>query len=98
MRTCRRVPVVCRAAWLQWFGKLLPRLIDFAPEALAGVRSGAIVPGCAGMANFCARMEAELDVPVIDGLPQQSSLQAAEAGLVRRPPLTLRVVDLGPIS
>jgi allantoin racemase len=37
-------------------------------QALATDRSGAIVMGCAGMSDLCARLQDELDVPVIDGV------------------------------
>lgn len=44
------------------------RIAACAREALARDRSGAIVLGCAGMADLCARLQAELGVPVIDGV------------------------------
>ena len=44
------------------------RIAARAREALAHDRSGAIVLGCAGMAGLCARLQAELGVPVIDGV------------------------------
>lgn len=37
-------------------------------DALAADRSEAIILGCAGMADLCARLSEELDVPVIDGV------------------------------
>lgn len=37
-------------------------------RALAEDDSGAIVLGCAGMADLCERLQAELGVPVIDGV------------------------------
>jgi allantoin racemase len=37
-------------------------------HALDNDRSGAIVLGCAGMADLCARLSQELGVPVIDGV------------------------------
>lgn len=37
-------------------------------QALVTDRSGAIVLGCAGMADLCARLSKELGVPVIDGV------------------------------
>lgn len=39
-----------------------------AAEALVRDRSGAIVLGCAGMAELCARLQQRLGVPVIDGV------------------------------
>ncbi len=44
------------------------RILASAREALARDRSGAIVLGCAGMADLCQRLQAELGVPVIDGV------------------------------
>ena len=44
------------------------RIAACARDALAQDRSGAIVLGCAGMADLCARLQAELRVPVIDGV------------------------------
>lgn len=44
------------------------RIRDCAREALARDRSGAIVLGCAGMADLCHRLQQELGVPVIDGV------------------------------
>jgi len=44
------------------------RIAACARDALAQDRSGAIVLGCAGMAGLCARLQAELGVPVIDGV------------------------------
>lgn len=41
---------------------------DECRRALAEDRSGAIVLGCAGMADLCERLSAELGVPVIDGV------------------------------
>jgi allantoin racemase len=44
------------------------RILACAREALVGDRSGAIVLGCAGMADLCLRLQTELGVPVIDGV------------------------------
>lgn len=44
------------------------RIRDSARQALEQDRSGAIVLGCAGMATLCARLQAELGVPVFDGV------------------------------
>ena len=44
------------------------RVADAARQALTQDRSGAIVLGCAGMAALCTRLQAELGVPVIDGV------------------------------
>lgn len=44
------------------------RIAACSREALLKDRSGAIVLGCAGMAQLCARLQEELGVPVIDGL------------------------------
>jgi allantoin racemase len=44
------------------------RILASARAALAHDRSGAIVLGCAGMADLCQRLQAELGVPVIDGV------------------------------
>lgn len=44
------------------------RILAGAREALALDRSGAIVLGCAGMADLCRRLQKELGVPVVDGV------------------------------
>jgi len=44
------------------------RIRSAAEQALAHDRSGAIVLGCAGMADLCARLQADLGVPVVDGV------------------------------
>jgi allantoin racemase len=44
------------------------RIRDAAGTALQRDRSGAIVLGCAGMADLCLRLQRELGVPVIDGV------------------------------
>jgi allantoin racemase len=56
------------------------RIVAAAREALAKDRSGAIVLGCAGMAQLCARLQAEVGVPVIDGVA--AAVKFAE-GLVK---------------
>jgi allantoin racemase len=55
------------------------RILEASRLALARDRSGAIVLGCAGMADLCRRLQAELGVPVIDGVA--SAIKLAE-GLV----------------
>jgi allantoin racemase len=44
------------------------RIRASAQQALQHDRSGAIVLGCAGMADLCRRLQADLGVPVIDGV------------------------------
>ena len=44
------------------------RILAASRQALQQDRSGAIVLGCAGMADLCQRLQAELGVPVIDGV------------------------------
>jgi len=44
------------------------RILASSREALVRDRSGAIVLGCAGMADLCSRLQAELGVPVVDGV------------------------------
>ncbi|HZT55598.1 MAG TPA: aspartate/glutamate racemase family protein [Burkholderiaceae bacterium] len=53
------------------------RILACAQQALAHDRSGAIVLGCAGMAELCHRLTAELGVPVIDGVA--AAVKFAEA-------------------
>jgi len=43
-------------------------IVDACRQALAMDRSGAIVLGCAGMADLCRRIEKEIGAPVIDGV------------------------------
>ncbi len=57
------------------------RILDCARNALAHDRSGAIVLGCAGMADLCGRLHAELGVPVIDGVGAAVKLAEALVGL-----------------
>lgn len=56
------------------------RILAECQRALVEDRSGAIVLGCAGMADLCQRLTRELGVPVIDGVA--AAVVAAE-GLVR---------------
>lgn len=44
------------------------RILACAEQALERDRSGAIVLGCAGMADLCAALQRQLGVPVIDGV------------------------------
>lgn len=44
------------------------RVLAECQHALSEDRSGAIVLGCAGMADLCSRLSSELGVPVIDGV------------------------------
>ena len=44
------------------------RILACARHALAHDRAGAIVLGCAGMAELCHRLQADLGVPVVDGV------------------------------
>ena len=44
------------------------RILECAEQALARDRSGAIVLGCAGMAELCSSLQQRLGVPVIDGV------------------------------
>lgn len=44
------------------------RVLASARHALEHDRSGAVVLGCAGMADLCHRLQSELGVPVIDGV------------------------------
>jgi len=44
------------------------RILDCAEQALVRDGSGAIVLGCAGMADLCHRLQQQLGVPVIDGV------------------------------
>jgi len=56
------------------------RILAECRRALAEDRAGAIVLGCAGMADLCERLSGELGVPVIDGVA--AAVVTAEA-LVR---------------
>ena len=56
------------------------RILASARHALEHDRSGAIVLGCAGMADLCTQLQQRLGVPVIDGVA--AAVKLAE-GLVR---------------
>jgi allantoin racemase len=43
-------------------------ILESCRQALIADRSGAIVIGCAGMADLCKRLQDELGVPVVDGV------------------------------
>ena len=53
------------------------RILACAQDALARDRSGAIVLGCAGMADLCQALQSQLGVPVIDGVG--AAVKLAEA-------------------
>lgn len=53
------------------------RILDRAERALANDHSGAIVLGCAGMADLCHALQQRLGVPVIDGVG--AAVKLAEA-------------------
>ena len=53
------------------------RSLDCAEQALQHDRSGAIVLGCAGMADLCGALQQRLGVPVIDGVG--AAVKLAEA-------------------
>ena len=55
----------------------LTRILACAEAALANDRSGAIVLGCAGMADMCRTLQQRLGVPVIDGVA--AAVKLAEA-------------------
>lgn len=57
------------------------RILACARQALDRDRSGAIVLGCAGMAELCAGLQARLGVPVIDGVAAAVKLAEALVGL-----------------
>jgi len=52
-----------------------------ARQALRSDRSGAIVLGCAGMADLCHTLQQRLGVPVIDGVSAAVHLARALVGL-----------------
>jgi allantoin racemase len=56
------------------------KILDECRRALTEDRCGAIVLGCAGMADLCHRLSEELGVPVIDGV---SAAVVMAEGLVR---------------
>lgn len=53
------------------------RILECAEQALVRDRSGAIVLGCAGMADMCRTLQQRLGVPVIDGVA--AAVKLAEA-------------------
>ncbi len=53
------------------------RILDCAQTALTRDRSGAVVLGCAGMADMCRSLQQRLGVPVIDGVA--AAVKLAEA-------------------
>jgi allantoin racemase len=57
------------------------RIRDSAAAALERDRSGAVVLGCAGMADLCQRLQHDLGVPVIDGVGAAVKLAEALVGL-----------------
>lgn len=57
------------------------RILACAREALLHDRSGAIVLGCAGMADLCHSLQRELGVPVVDGVAAAVKLAEALVGL-----------------
>jgi len=57
------------------------RILACAQEALVRDRSGAIVLGCAGMADLCHALQQRLGVPVIDGVGAAVKLAEALVGL-----------------
>ena len=57
------------------------RILAASEQALAHDRSGAIVLGCAGMADLCESLQQRLGVPVIDGVAAAVKLAEALVGL-----------------
>jgi allantoin racemase len=57
------------------------RTLRSARQALERDRSGAIVLGCAGMADLCHSLQKDLGVPVIDGVGAAVKLAEALVGL-----------------
>jgi allantoin racemase len=57
------------------------RILGCAQQALAHDRCGAIVLGCAGMADLCHRLQAALGVPVIDGVAAAVKFAEALVGI-----------------
>src|SRR5262249_15302354 len=53
------------------------RIVDECRRALAEDGSDSIVLGCAGMADLCAHISAQLGVPVIDGVAAATQLVEA---------------------
>ena len=75
VRACE-VPVLA----LETDPKARARILEECRAALDADGSEVIVLGCAGMADFCAGLTAELGVPVVDGV---AAAVAAVEGLVR---------------
>lgn len=83
-------------------GACFETILVTAREALARDRSGAIVLGCAGMADLCGELQQRLGVPVIDGVGAAVKLAEALVGLGLRtskrgdyaPPLGKRYAGL----
>lgn len=69
------------------------RIRDAARQALTQDRSGAVVLGCAGMADLCQRLQRELGVPVVDGVGAAVKLAEALVGLGLR---TSKLGDYAP--
>ena len=61
-----------------------PRCANRLEQALARDRSGAIVLGCAGMADLAEKLSRKFDVPVIDGVAAALKQAEALAGLKLR--------------
>jgi allantoin racemase len=57
------------------------RILSSAQQALERDRSGAIVLGCAGMADLCHALQQRLGVPVIDGVGAAVKFAEALVGL-----------------
>jgi len=57
------------------------RILACSRAALQRDRSGAIVLGCAGMADLCLRLQTELGVPVVDGVAAAVKLAEGLVGL-----------------
>lgn len=69
------------------------RILTSAQNALLTDRSGAIVLGCAGMADLCGALQQQLGVPVIDGVA--AAVKLAES-LVSLGLATSKVGDYAP--
>lgn len=82
-RQCRRIRAADVAVLeLEAPGsKARERILAECRLALEQDRSGAIVLGCAGMADLCRDLERELGVPVIDGVAAAVKLVEALVGL-----------------
>ncbi len=61
--------------------KAFERILFCAEHALAQDRSGAIVLGCAGMADLCHALQRRLGVPVVDGVSAAVKLAEGLVGL-----------------